>query len=157
MEKNNDFFAIEASADGRTFRQIGQVKGAGESRSVRHYRFTHQLNSSATIYYRLKQTDLDKTVTYSKVVAAGCRATPAARLNVYPNPGKGRYYISAGGDAGRILASVCDASGKMVLPAQPLCFADGKCLLDLSGQGAGIYLLHLVTKNSRQVLRLVKN
>lgn len=155
MKKNNDHFAIEVSEDGRHFREAGRVPGAGNSQIVRHYTFTHRPGTTATTYYRLRQTDLDQTFTYSRVVAVAARPQQGARLTMYPNPGKGLYYLSASG-GGAIQAWVSDLSGKLVLPAQPLTNSGGRYALDLSGQRAGIYLVHLAAANTRQVLRLVK-
>ena len=67
-ERNNDFFAIERSNDGRTFDEIGQVKGAGTSQAPQYYTFTDKQPLSGKNYYRLRQVDFDGKVAYSAVV-----------------------------------------------------------------------------------------
>jgi hypothetical protein len=67
-ERNNDFFAIERSNDGRTFEEIGQVKGAGTSQAPQYYTFTDKQPLPGKNYYRLRQVDFDGKVAYSAVV-----------------------------------------------------------------------------------------
>jgi Secretion system C-terminal sorting domain len=66
-EKNNDFFAIERSNDGKNFRQIGEVKGNGTSTSIQNYTFTDETPANGRNFYRLKQVDFDGKFEYSSV------------------------------------------------------------------------------------------
>ncbi len=68
-EKNNDHFAIERSNDGRTFTQIGEVKGAGTSLTQQDYTYTDEKPLRGINFYRLKQVDFDGQFTYSPVVS----------------------------------------------------------------------------------------
>ena len=72
-EFNNNFFQIERSSDGRNFMAIGVVGGSGNSTFNQTYRFTDRDilkdNFLNTIYYRLKQVDLDGQFEFSKTVA----------------------------------------------------------------------------------------
>ena len=65
-EFNNDYFIIEKSTDAINFKEIGKVKGSFNSNSLNQYEFYDDLPSSIN-YYRLKQVDLDRNFTYSKV------------------------------------------------------------------------------------------
>jgi len=67
QEKDNSHFAIESSANGREFKEIGSVKGTN-SASVSEYTFEDKAPVATNTYYRLKQVDLDGTTTYSPVV-----------------------------------------------------------------------------------------
>ncbi len=64
-EINNDFFAVEHSIDGKTFRTIGQLPGAGTSQSANQYTFRHREPPPGPNYYRLRQVDRDGGVNYS--------------------------------------------------------------------------------------------
>jgi Secretion system C-terminal sorting domain len=68
-EKNNDHFAIERSSDGRTFTQIGEVKGAGTSVTPQDYTYTDEKPLRGINFYRLKQVDFDGQFSYSPVVS----------------------------------------------------------------------------------------
>ncbi len=68
-ELNNDYMAVERSADGRFYEEIGMVKGAGNSTELRHYQFLDIQPLSGTNYYRLRQVDFDGKTTYHKVIS----------------------------------------------------------------------------------------
>ncbi len=58
-EKNNDFFTLEQSLDGSTWRQVAIVYGAGNSSYLKTYS-TYDNSPAGTVnYYRLTQTDFD--------------------------------------------------------------------------------------------------
>ncbi len=71
-EMNFDFFTVEMSLNGKDFESVTDVKGAGESRDRQDYNFTMPLNEKLKkfpfLYFRLKQTDLDGSFTYSDVM-----------------------------------------------------------------------------------------
>jgi hypothetical protein len=58
-EDENDYFSIERSSNGKTFEEIGRIKGAGTSRQVKTYMFRDVSPLEGISYYRLRQTDFD--------------------------------------------------------------------------------------------------
>jgi hypothetical protein len=78
-ELNNSHFDIERSTDGKTFHNIGQVKGNNKPSS---YQFVDN-QPFATSYYRLRQIDFDGTETVSKVVSVELKGKGKG-LKVYP-------------------------------------------------------------------------
>jgi len=88
QEVNSDYFAVEYSTDGTTYRQAGTQPAAGNSSSTRDYAFTHKgaarLNT-AMLYYRLRQVDRDGQATYSQVVLIHLSSSVKG-LIVFPNP-----------------------------------------------------------------------
>jgi hypothetical protein len=74
-EKDNDFFEIERSGDGRSFELIGTKDGAGTSTKQQTYTFTDEQPLTGNNYYRLRQVDYDGKVSYSQVVLALFNAT----------------------------------------------------------------------------------
>ena len=67
-ELDNDYFAIERSVDGENFESIAQILGAGTSIVPQYYEFVDKNPTAATLYYRLKQVDLDGKFAYSEMV-----------------------------------------------------------------------------------------
>ena len=117
-EKNNAGFAIEASADGREFRRLGWVPGAGSSSAPRRYAFTDgalATRPGPTAYYRLRQTDTDGTESFSAVRAVAVPGSRAAQLVVWPNPTPGR--VSVAGPAPGTAVQVLDLTGRVLLAA----------------------------------------
>ena len=120
QELNNAGFTVERSPDARTFAAIATVAGAGTS-TVRHdyTLLDNKLPAGATLlYYRLRQTDLSGTFTYSPVRAVAL--TPqAAGFVVYPTKvpvGQAATYLYTGpAEAGTL--QVLDLLGRVVRTA----------------------------------------
>ena len=148
-EKNNDRFEVEASADGRTFRRIGQVAGAGSSAQPREYQLT-DLNiaryAASPVYYRLRQVDLDGTATYSPVRTVAVAAGPAA-LALFPNPTTDRASTLTGAQPGTTV-TVIDAVGRLVL-AIPADAAGTAALALPHGLATGVYVVRVGGKALR--------
>jgi len=66
-EKDNDYFSVEKSRDGKNFFSIGKVDGAGNSQSLLSYTYQDDDPFDGTSYYRLKQVDFDGTFENSDI------------------------------------------------------------------------------------------
>jgi hypothetical protein len=141
-EKNNDHFDVEASADGRTFRRIGQVAGHGTTTQAHTYQLVDPAiahYAANPVYYRLRQVDLNGTATYSPVrpVAVG----PSV-LALFPNPTTGAATLL--GAAPGAAVTVFDALGRLVLSAAA--DAAGTAPLALpEALAAGVYVVRTGT------------
>ncbi|AII53064.1 reprolysin-like metallopeptidase [Hymenobacter sp. APR13] len=139
-EQNNRGFAVEASANGTDFRQIGWVAGRGSSAAPTAYRFADpRLPSygSSTVYYRLRQTDLDGTETLSPVRVLAVAGARTATLQVWPNPAHDHLTV-AGLTAGQPV-QLLDLSGRVLLTATA---PAGPLELQLpAGLAPGVYLV----------------
>lgn len=61
-EKNNDYFTIYNSVDGKNWRVLGQVLGSGTVSKEVVYSFVHSnFKANSVNYYRISQTDFDGT------------------------------------------------------------------------------------------------
>jgi hypothetical protein len=94
-EKDNDYYQIERSKDGKTFEKIGQVKGNGTTNVKQAYSFRDEspLWGLGANYYRLRQIDFDGTSTTSNIISV----TPSEnkeKLQVYPNPAQNTLTIA---------------------------------------------------------------
>jgi hypothetical protein len=89
-EINNKGFEVERSLDGKNFKFVGFVKGAGNSNKSQTYRLNDvnafQLNNATVLYFRLKQIDFDGKFTYSKIVSVNDNKESSNVVSVYPNP-----------------------------------------------------------------------
>lgn len=74
-EKNNDHFTVQRSYDGYTYTNIALIPGAGNSSAYKAYNYADITAdvSNHKIYYKLLQTDQDKTTkTIKTIVAESC-------------------------------------------------------------------------------------
>ena len=67
-EKNNKNFDILRSLDGKNFKSIGIVDGAGDSDSEKKYSFVDANPFGGTNYYQLKQIDFDGKSSTSSII-----------------------------------------------------------------------------------------
>jgi hypothetical protein len=88
-ELNNDFFTVERSSSGEEFSSIGKVNGRGTTSQRNTYTLTDSYPLNGRSYYRLKQTDLDGTFTYSNIISITYDGPTSAVMQVYPNPSNG--------------------------------------------------------------------
>ncbi|MBI3501833.1 MAG: T9SS type A sorting domain-containing protein [Bacteroidetes bacterium] len=86
-EKNNDYFEIQRK-DGsmEEWKDVGEVKGAGNSTTTLNYEFidSELPTAAATLYYRLKQTDFDGNYKYCNPIAV--KTNCGNEISIYPNP-----------------------------------------------------------------------
>ncbi|MDO7877571.1 FG-GAP-like repeat-containing protein [Hymenobacter sp. ASUV-10] len=144
-EKNNAYFDVERSLDGREFSKIGQERGQGSKASPTSYTFLDKQLPAGTVYYRLRQVDLDGTASYSPVrTVTVTTGALAAALTIYPTeavPGQPLRYAYSGPalPAGATL-EVYDATGRC-LHRQAAGSATGA--LEVKGLSAGWYWVRL--------------
>ncbi|MEH0157243.1 hypothetical protein V6R21_24230 [Limibacter armeniacum] len=62
-EKNNDYFEIQRSTDGKTYETIGKINGNGTTQSRVNYKYTDN-PPVGILYYRLKQIDYNGLYEY---------------------------------------------------------------------------------------------
>ena len=84
-EKNNDYFLVEKSEDGKSFEAIGQVAGAGNSETLLNYNFSDEQPRAGANYYRLKQVDFNGDFEYSDVRSV-MMEVENGYFSVFPNP-----------------------------------------------------------------------
>jgi hypothetical protein len=58
-ERNNAYFAVLRSANGRDFEQVARIAGTGTTGAEQQYVYTDKVPLKGTAYYRLKQVDKD--------------------------------------------------------------------------------------------------
>ncbi|MEO0723917.1 MAG: M4 family metallopeptidase [Bacteroidota bacterium] len=156
QEENNAGFYVERSTDGRQFTDIGYVAAANSPQSdINTYTFWDKdlpLNMT-TGYYRLRQVDLDGTVSYSPI-----RVVDASHLEdwqVLPNPATNYCEVvwrSAPFQSATI--SLRQAQGRLVTQInnwEP----NAPAQLNLTAYPPGVYLLQIQAGDQLVSRRLV--
>jgi hypothetical protein len=86
-EANSYGFSIERSRDNSSFEEVGFVNAAGNSSSIKNYKFVDKLTAFGKYYYRLKQIDMNGTFEYSQEVEVSINNPNDFSLSQnYPNP-----------------------------------------------------------------------
>ena len=127
-EKENDFFTLERSSDGKNFEEITTVEGAGNSLKKLQYSFEDNKSTVGMNYYRLKQTDFNGDFEYFKIVGVNNKVGSSTATNsaiadsqtikiddAYPNPFKNVINLSFEAEMdGEVEVLIQNARGEIV-------------------------------------------
>ena len=112
QESNSDYFEVQRSTDGNSWKTIGRTPAAGFSGGARNY---NQLDLEAgNALYRIKQVDKDGAAVYTGIERANCQVKTISSV-IYPVPAKDVLNVVIKSDkAIRTQLMVFEMSGKMV-------------------------------------------
>lgn len=87
-ENNSSDFIIEKSSDNQHYVQVGTVRAAGNSTTLKTYSFTDDKPAyfERPTFYRLVLLDKDGTKKYSNIVNVTLKANGSFVKKLYPNP-----------------------------------------------------------------------
>jgi hypothetical protein len=151
-ERNAAYFALERSADGVTFAEVGQVAARGTTTRMSSYQWSDPQRLTRLMYYRLRQVDTDGKFQYSGTVALTPSALANQSLQIYPNPSAGQevQLLLQGYDGETVELRLTDALGRLVF-TRTLALVGDQCLAPLATSSslvAGSYLLTLAGRAS---------
>lgn len=152
-EINNDQFVIERSADGSAFEGIGQEVGAGTSVSLKSYQFIDLDPLMGRNYYRLKQVDLDGSVSYSDVRVVVFNHEN--NISVYPTlvDTDVRIEMPSFDRKGQPSILLVDNTGQILISS---IMQSRRTDLELGQLPAGIYFIVIDQGRERTVRRIMK-
>ncbi len=101
-EINNNYFEVEQSTNGKDWKSLKRVVGAGNSNEVNTYSVVGDFLSNSISYYRLKSVDFDEKVHFLEVISLMSCEGKLTKIDVYPNPSKGLVNVSYNGDISKI-------------------------------------------------------
>lgn len=156
-EKENDYFLVERSADGRNFSTVGKVAGNGTTNQKMSYSLLDKSAFTGTAYYRLKQVDYDGKYEYSKVISVKATAVPVAQVKVsfYPNPTSDVVNLDLTAvTAARVTITVHALDGRLVETQEVPGASVQK--LDLSKVAVGTYLIKVRSAATDTTLKVIK-
>ncbi|MEL6636976.1 MAG: T9SS type A sorting domain-containing protein [Bacteroidota bacterium] len=151
-EQDNDYFAIERSADAQNWLTIGGVSGWGNTSVAQSYQFVDRGALSGNNYYRLRQVDFSGATEWSPVRLVEWRAAELLRYS--PNPVSDWLSVRIDGvEVGWRLA-LYNTQGQVVQNHR----GDAQQDLDLGALPSGLYWLQLRDAQGQllQQERLVK-
>lgn len=154
-ELNNDYFTIEYSEDGKEWRNIKEIKGAGNSTQTIDYEVEFENNNAKTVYYRLSQTDFDGTHVKLNTFSSSC--TKGEDLMVYPNPAKSLINVVIDGGINEQEIQLINSVGQVQrVSVQKDSFNSGA--IDISSLPSGVYYVKYNggDQNEPAIKRIVK-
>ncbi len=140
-ETNTKNFTIERSAEGVNFTAIGNIAAAGNSSQQRSYRFT-DTKPEYINHYRLKLTDLDGKIHYSKLLYVKVEA--ASALSLQQNTGSNSIQYRIAENIVNAKLEVYDMLGRNIHTRK---VNGGLHNLPIADWHSGKYIVRLTTTN----------
>lgn len=110
-EKNNDYFTIEKSLDGKKWIPLAEIEGAGNTNATSNYSWTDNTPSMGNSYYRIKQTDFDGRTDYSMIESF---KQEVSSIELYPNPATNIINIKSANKINDVRLTVLNSYGQDV-------------------------------------------
>jgi hypothetical protein len=159
-EQSNSHFIVERSSDGKTFVELGQLKGSGTNSSSNLYTFTDEKPATGVNYYRLKDVDLSQIEHISRTVAL--TFSEKETLNIFPNPtNQSSVTVAYNTESkGEVLIEWIDVLGRVRKQIrQNAELGENRLTIDISDLEKGIYFARTKRDNQPnnvQIIRFVK-
>jgi len=151
----------QKSTDGINWSTIHQQPAAGNSDRYKSYNSIDNGTTSSGVYYRIRQTDIDGTFTYSAVVSFKSGGNTGNSLTAYPNPFTSKLsvnIVSAENDS--YLITLYNAAGAQMQQVR-LAARKGTNLAEFNGNQlqSGMYLITAVNSDGsiRFSQKLIRN
>ena len=151
-ELNSDFFNVERSADGKNFTSIGTVKSAGTTNVKREYAFLDEKTLGGTVYYRLRQVDLDKASVLYDVCSVEMPTDENVTIKLYPNPTNGNTYFNLNGKDFNSL-SIVNNLGQEINCSYMV--ETSRVTIDTKGLASGLYIVSVVVDQKLTKIKLI--
>jgi len=152
-EENNDFFTVERSKNSVAFEEVTRVNAPGNSNTLRKYSWTDAYPHAGISYYRLKQTDFDKSFTYSTIKAVKIKSLSSG-VEVYPNPVSDYLILKDADEGGSRSYKIFDIKGKLVENRE---LPNGEKKIDMTHLSPAVYLIHYINNSEVQKIKIIKN
>ncbi len=92
QELNSDHFELFRSYDAVDYISVAKIASAGYSNTIKNYSYNDHLGSANTVYYRLKQVDINGKETFSSIVKLSGEIKSG--VEIFPNPFYNNFTVS---------------------------------------------------------------
>ncbi|MBL7984824.1 MAG: T9SS type A sorting domain-containing protein [Flavobacteriales bacterium] len=151
-EENNASFTVERSIDQQDWQNVAFLPGAGTSQTLLNYTTVDPRPLPNTSYYRLRQTDLDGTMTWSDAVPVHFTGQPGS-LAVFPNPAEERITVVHLGSSASGSIRITDTVGRTV--QRTASDPSGSTRMDVASLAPGSYVVVFETADTLYSERLI--
>lgn len=132
-------YEIESSKDGQQFEYVGNVTAYNTTGS---YSFTDNVAAVGTLFYRIKEIDIDGRYQFSSIIVLRFTAISNADITVFPNPANHSLFITTNDNSVIQKIIVFDGNGKIVIQ-----HTGAENHVDVSKLSAGIYWVRVIKSN----------
>ncbi len=158
-EINTQNFYIEFSRNGVDFTTIGSTPAAGNTNSRVNYNYNHNIVTTGTLYYRIREVDIDGKVTYSNIASVRAGSTSNVAINVQPNPFTDKINCNIElSKAGPVTIILYNSNGSIIqrITQQAQAGINRISLNNLSILASGVYMVNITAGEQNFVQKVVK-
>lgn len=158
-EKNNDYFTVERSTDGKFFFYLADVKGNGTKNTHTSYTFEDKGANGISYYYRLTQTDFNGAqTTHSIIYIPGLTAQEPRTIKIGPNPFTNKLFIDLDPHIEQSFdIYIYDESGKVIFEKHFEASQKQTHEFDIQENlPSGIYYLQIRGSRNRDAVKIIK-
>ncbi len=157
-EKDNAYFAIERSVDGKNFETLKNVNGAGNSSTIKKYTETDAQPLKGISYYRLKQVDFNGQSSYSELRTVIVKNAGKTYVALSPSPAQNNLNIEFNTDASIVYTiEISDIAGKIISSSAITSGKEStKTSVDVTELSRGMYFVTLSGNKDAERLKFVK-
>jgi hypothetical protein len=142
-EQNNDYMAVEKSAEGRRWEEIGRVAGAGTTTLPQSYTLSDDKPLPGLNYYRLRQVDFDGRFEYHKTIAVDFNGGLSGGLHLFPSPAKDHLNVTLPAAAQQDSELwLLDAQGR-ILQRRVVPQGGAQAVFEVSALPEGVYFVRM--------------
>ncbi|MFN5181975.1 MAG: T9SS type A sorting domain-containing protein [Bacteroidota bacterium] len=159
-ELNNNFFTVQRTEDGLEFEDIGSLPSAavnGNSSTNLNYTLFDNNPLPGVSYYRLKQTDLNGTSSYSAIRKITIEPSDELDLTIQPNPSdvENTPYLHFRGKSNeKVNVEIINLSGRVLSIKEINLSEKGEATINLKHNlPAGVYFISVTTPSGNKVTR----
>ncbi|MEQ9415300.1 MAG: T9SS type A sorting domain-containing protein, partial [Cyclobacteriaceae bacterium] len=152
-ELNNDHFMVQRSRNAEEWEDVVKIKGAGTVSEQKNYQAVDPQPYQGESYYRLKQSDFDGTISFSRIERVSFIGIPSLVVN--PNPSSGIFRVSGVGSTAPSQIRVYNAVGQLITPE--LRSDNTEVLIDLNSYPPGVYILQIAEGALLRSVRIIKS
>ena len=145
-ERAVSYYQVERSLNARNFEAIGTLGARGDG--IVEYAFTDPTPVLQQLYYRIKETDLDGSYSYSRILSVS--GTEDSDFTAFPNPAGERITVQLGK---RYLGSRLKLLNVSGVVLQEIVVKQQTLTLDLGQYVSGVYLLSTADGSVIKVIR----
>jgi hypothetical protein len=151
-ESNTDSYTVEISSNAIEYNDFANVKSKGNS-AGQYYSIMNQVTFTGIRYLRIKHTDFDGNIQYSKIVSISNDQTDS-EINIYPNPSSGEtinLQINTKRENLNHTLKLIGRSGRIIYES-PLNSSESNYQFDLE---KGYYFVWLVEENGNVLTKKI--
>lgn len=153
-ETRSKFFTVERSADGVLFSGIGTIQATGNTQTEQHYSFTDDAPLAGKNYYRLKETSLDGSSSFSPIAMVNFAVEGIAEI--FPNPVREVLSIRTTATSGAIYIFNTAGVGVLSRVFNHTGAVNGQMHIRVNSLPAGIYQVKIVSGTETWEGKMIK-